>query len=252
MGFSGFDYADRRRGLGRIHRLTAGRPCDMAGHDLRTAAQAAAPALAVPDADHPGPTGATPTGVFPTPDGRARFLPRSTTPPRETPDHEFPLVLTTGRLYAALAHADAHRPSRDKLVAREPAPFVEVHPDDAASLGLKPASWRELTSRRGIAAAARPPQSGAAAGHGLRAVPLGRRVRRTNAANYLTISAIGRVAKQPELKYLRGPAGTRHSAFPRYRARPVLLRAPGSSPQSSSRRQSRGINLVSFVPFRSR
>ena len=39
------------------------------------------------------------------------------------------------------------------------------------------------------------------AGHGFRSLPLGRSFGEGNAANYLTISAIGRVAKQPELKF---------------------------------------------------
>ena len=60
--------------------------------------------------------------------------------PRETPDHEFPFVLTTGRLYAHW-HTLTRTGKSPKLVRREPGPFVEVHPDDAASLDWPRATW---------------------------------------------------------------------------------------------------------------
>src|SRR5262249_49519418 len=87
--------------------------------------------------------------VFPTHDGRARFLPRVHQPPRETTDHEFPMVLNTGRLYAHW-HSLTRTGRSPKLMGREPRPFVEVHPDDAAALQLAAGQLAELTSRRGV------------------------------------------------------------------------------------------------------
>ena len=59
----------------------------------------------------------------------------------------------------------------------------------------------QVSSRRGTIQLPARLSDGAAARDGVRAVPLGRPVGEGNAANYLTISAIGRVAKQPELKF---------------------------------------------------
>src|SRR6516225_9371396 len=73
---------------------------------------------------------------FLTPAGRARFLARNHREPRELPDHEFPLVLTTGRLYSHW-HTLTRTGKCEKLVRREPGPFIEVHPADAARLGVK-------------------------------------------------------------------------------------------------------------------
>ena len=86
-------------------------------------------------------------------------------------------------------------------MAREPSPFVEVHPDDAAQEGLEAGQLAELTSRRGILRL--PVRLNPGLPRGLVFVPFhwGDEFGEQTAANYLTISAIGRLAKQPELKY---------------------------------------------------
>src|SRR5262249_10191810 len=89
----------------------------------------------------------------------------------------------------------------EKLLRREPGPFIEVHPEDAKRLGLEEGEAAQVSSRRGTV------QLPVRLNPGLRAgmvfVPFhwGDLVGEGNAANYLTISAIGRVAKQPELKF---------------------------------------------------
>src|SRR5262249_11535030 len=120
--------------------------------------------------------------------------------PREIPDHEFPFVLTTGRLYSHW-HTLTRTAKAEKLVRREPGPFVEMAPEDAARLDLAEGDLVQLSSRRGtikLAARLRPAMS-----KGMVFVPFhwGDLFGEGNAANYLTISAIGRVAKQPELKF---------------------------------------------------
>jgi anaerobic selenocysteine-containing dehydrogenase len=86
-------------------------------------------------------------------------------------------------------------------MAREPGPFVEIHPEDAAALEAGEGELLQLTSRRGTI------RLPARFNHGLRRGMLfapfhwGDLWGRQTATNYLTISAIGRVAKQPELKY---------------------------------------------------
>src|SRR5262249_4852784 len=132
--------------------------------------------------------------------GRARFLPRPHQLPRETPDHEFPMILTTGRLYAHW-HSLTRTGRSPKLVAREPGPFVEVHPDDAAELGLEAGLPAEVTSRRGLLRLR--VRLNAGLRRGIVFVPFhgGDESGEQTAANSLPIPAPGRVAKQPELKY---------------------------------------------------
>jgi ferredoxin-nitrate reductase len=200
MGYSGFDYRSPDQVWDEFIGLTAGRPCEMTGITAARLRWERHLSWPCPEADHPGTERLYLDRRFPTPDGRARFLPRAHQPPRETPDHEFPLILTTGRLYAHW-HTLTRTGRSPKLVAREPGPFVEVHPEDAAELGLEPGRPAELTSRRGVLRL--PVRLNPGLKRGLVFVPFhwGDEHGEQTAANYLTISATGRVAKQPELKY---------------------------------------------------
>ncbi|MGE4430437.1 MAG: molybdopterin-dependent oxidoreductase [Sphingobium sp.] len=88
---------------------------------------------------------------FPTADGRAFFLARPHMDPAEMPDDDFPMILNTGRLqhqWHTLTKT-GRVPVLNKL---NPGPFVELHPEDAARLGIGERDQVELRSRRGTAA----------------------------------------------------------------------------------------------------
>jgi NADPH-dependent sulfite reductase flavoprotein alpha-component len=88
--------------------------------------------------------------TFPTPSGRAVFHARPHLPAAEMPDDDYPFVLNTGRLqhqWHTLTKT-ARVPRLNKL---NPGPFVEVHPQDAAGLGLADGDRVEVASRRGRA-----------------------------------------------------------------------------------------------------
>ncbi|MBA1205398.1 molybdopterin-dependent oxidoreductase [Pseudomonas capeferrum] len=91
-----------------------------------------------------------PTLVFPTPSGKARFFARPWLAPAELPDDDFPLVLNTGRVqhqWHTLTKT-GKVPALNKL---EPGPFIEVHPEDAARLGIADRDQVAIRSRRGQA-----------------------------------------------------------------------------------------------------
>ncbi|MBT0568155.1 bifunctional nitrate reductase/sulfite reductase flavoprotein subunit alpha [Williamsia sp. CHRR-6] len=87
---------------------------------------------------------------FPTPSGRARFLARPALDPAEMPDDDHPFLLNTGRLPHQW-HTMTKTGRVAKLNRLNPAPFVEVHPDDADALGLTADHLVDITSRRGRA-----------------------------------------------------------------------------------------------------
>jgi ferredoxin-nitrate reductase len=200
LGRSGFDHRDVGEVWDEYIGLTAGRPCDMAGITAERLRREKHIQWPCPSVDHPGTKRRYLDRRFPTSDGRARFLPRVHRPPRETPDHEFPLVLTTGRLYSHW-HTLTRTGKSPKLMKREPGPFVEIHPEDADRLGITEGSLVQLSSRRG--AIRLPARITTAPRPGVLFVPFhwGDQWGDQTAANYLTISAIGRIAKQPELKF---------------------------------------------------
>ena len=88
--------------------------------------------------------------AFPTPSGKACFLPRPHMDPAEMPDEAYPLVLNTGRLqhqWHTLTKT-GKVPTLNKL---NPGPFVEVNPEDAGTLGIGEGDRVEIRSRRGSA-----------------------------------------------------------------------------------------------------
>ncbi|RCL29052.1 reductase [Pseudomonas sp. AFG_SD02_1510_Pfu_092] len=88
--------------------------------------------------------------AFPTASGKARFFARPWLPPAELPDGDYPMVLNTGRVqhqWHTLTKT-GKVPALNKL---EPGPFVEIHRDDAARLGIAEKDQVAIRSRRGQA-----------------------------------------------------------------------------------------------------
>ncbi len=79
--------------------------------------------------------------------GRARFAPLPYKPPGDQADEQFPLILVTGR---RLEHYNAgtmtRRTGNLELMSAD---WLEVHPDDAAALGLADGETVTVRSRRG-------------------------------------------------------------------------------------------------------
>ncbi|HDS1679915.1 TPA: bifunctional nitrate reductase/sulfite reductase flavoprotein subunit alpha [Pseudomonas putida] len=94
--------------------------------------------------------GNLPELAFPTASGKARFFARPWLPAPELPDADYPWVLNTGRVqhqWHTLTKT-GKVPALNKL---EPGPFVEVHPEDAARLGIADKDQVAIRSRRGQA-----------------------------------------------------------------------------------------------------
>ncbi|GAA3170439.1 MULTISPECIES: molybdopterin-dependent oxidoreductase [Streptomyces] len=94
--------------------------------------------------------GSRPRLWFPTPTGRAVFHARPFLPAAELPDDSYPFLLNTGRLPHQW-HTLTKTAKIARLDALNPGPFVEIHPRDAASLGIADGDAVEVASRRGRA-----------------------------------------------------------------------------------------------------
>jgi formate dehydrogenase major subunit len=135
------------------------------------------------------------TQHFPTPSGKARFVPAEVKLADENTDAEYPLVLITGR---QLEHWHTGSMTRRSAVldAVEPEAAAFMHPADLASLGVHANEQINIASRRGnITLAARADAS----------IPRGAVFVAfcwyEAAANRLTNAALDPVAKIPEFKY---------------------------------------------------
>jgi assimilatory nitrate reductase catalytic subunit len=87
-------------------------------------------------------------GPFYFPDGKARFNIAVYTPPAEDTDAEYPLMLTTGRVISHFLSGTQTR-RIGPLVHHNPAPFIQLHPQLAATLGLQEGDWATAETRRG-------------------------------------------------------------------------------------------------------
>ncbi|MEQ8958632.1 MAG: molybdopterin oxidoreductase family protein, partial [Coleofasciculus sp. C2-GNP5-27] len=85
---------------------------------------------------------------FPTADGRAKFAAYHSRGLAEPPDPNYPLVLTTGRLYGHW-HTQTRTGRIPKIQQMHPQPFLEIHPRDAQKLGIEDGNWVDVRSRRG-------------------------------------------------------------------------------------------------------
>src|SRR5439155_14657951 len=85
---------------------------------------------------------------FPTPSGKARFVPADIIPADERPDAEYPQVLITGRQLEHW-HTGSMTRRAGVLDALEPDPVAMLHPLDLAALNAKPGDVVTIESRRG-------------------------------------------------------------------------------------------------------
>ncbi len=132
---------------------------------------------------------------FPTANGRGRMTPADILPPDETPDAQFPIVMTTGRLLEHW-HTGSMTRRASVLDALEPEPEVHMAPETLASLQVEAGSLVRVVTRRGeieLAARVDPKLPS-----GLIFVPF---CFFEAPANYLTNPALDPYGKIPELKF---------------------------------------------------
>ncbi len=92
-------------------------------------------------------------GRFQTPDGRARMVPVRPAGPASAMDAAFPMSLNTGRIRDQW-HTMTRTGLAPDLCRHAPEPFVEIHPQDAAPLGVTDGALARVTTARGEAVVA--------------------------------------------------------------------------------------------------
>jgi formate dehydrogenase major subunit len=135
------------------------------------------------------------TEDFPTPTGKARFVPAKIIPGAEPPDAEYPFVLITGRQLEHW-HTGSMTRRTEVLDEIEPVPVASMNPLDMAQMKVAPSGTITVASRRGtIALAAR---ADAGTPRGAVFIPF---CYYEAAANLLTNPVLDPFGKIPEFKY---------------------------------------------------
>jgi assimilatory nitrate reductase catalytic subunit len=87
-------------------------------------------------------------GLFPTPDGRARFVATPYRPLAAPADRRMPLILNTGRVRDQW-HTMTRTGPVARLMMHQPEPLLDIHPADAEWLELKPGAFARVESAHG-------------------------------------------------------------------------------------------------------
>lgn len=181
LGFTKeFDFTDSAAVYSEFVRLTEGRPCDVSGLSYERLRQEGpiqwpCPRQEAEEEEEKGRRGessSSQSGMlaslfnktnpdkteakrlyldkrFNTPDGRARFAAFHSRGLAEPTDTEYPLVLTIGRLYEHW-HTMTRTGRIEKIMKKQPQPFLEIHPRDAHNWNIEEGMLVEVRSRRGM------------------------------------------------------------------------------------------------------
>ena len=203
-----FDYADTEAIFDEYRELTRGRDLDITGvsYDLLREAGTGIQWPFPEGATLAGAGGAEPpprlfeAGRFPTPDGRARFHAPGYRKPAEILSAEYPLALLTGRVKDQW-HTMTRTGKVPKLMRSEREPFLEIHPDDAGSLGVRDRQLVRVTSRRGSLEVRARVTDAIRSGAVFAPFHWGELFNRHAVTNNATSEATDARSKQPELKF---------------------------------------------------
>ncbi|MGA7776271.1 MAG: bifunctional nitrate reductase/sulfite reductase flavoprotein subunit alpha [Paraburkholderia sp.] len=146
------------------------------------------------------PDGSRPALVFPTAHGKAVFFVRPHVDPAEMPVPEFPVVLNTGRLQHQW-HTMTKTGKIAMLNKLNPRPFVEIHPEDAAELGIQTKDRVEVRSRRGRAVLPAVVTDRVRAGSCFAPMHWNDVFGEDLCINAVTSDAVDPISQQPELKF---------------------------------------------------
>ena len=194
-------------------------------------------------------------GVFPTADGRARFIDTPYAPVAEPLEPRYPFSLNTGRLRDQW-HGMSRTGTLGRLFGHVPEPAVQMHPRDMASRQLREGDLVHVTSRHGSLII--PVAPGADLGPSQAFIAMhwgpeflgGRTSTGTPVAgvNALTTPAHCPVSKQPELKHV--PIKILKAELPwSLLAMAWLPAGTALALRAALRQRVEGLPFVSCVPF---
>lgn len=202
MGFAGFDYPSPAVIYEEHARLTAGTTLDISGLTYNIL-QAQGSVQWPYRASQPAPDTARlfTDQQFYTPSRRAVIHPVQAAFRSEAPDEEFPFILTTGRIRDQW-HTMTKTGKVSKLNQHSPQAFLELHPHDAAQLGVAEGDLVTVQSRRGEVRVAARLSAGIRPGVVFLPMHWGKQLGSDlNRANNVTSGALDPISKEPDLKF---------------------------------------------------
>ena len=180
--------------------LTANRDLDITGLSYDVLEQQGPQQWPYRSGDTTGSTRLYANGIFPTADGRARFVAAEHALPAELPDDNYPFSLLTGRLRDQW-HGMSRTGRIATLMQHCPEPEVAVHADDLARMGLKTGELVRISSRRGAIVMKALASDEVKPGVVYAPMHWNRQFLNSAGINTLTVPAYDPISRQPELKH---------------------------------------------------
>ncbi|MES2182953.1 MAG: molybdopterin-dependent oxidoreductase [Pseudomonadota bacterium] len=187
---------------------TRGRDLDITGLDWPLLDSAGPQQWPLPEGQATGKARLYTDGIFPTADGRARFVAVAWRPVAEPRDARYPFALTTGRLRDQW-HGMSRTGTLGRLFSHAAEPSVQMNPGDMARHKLAAGDLVQVTSRRGSIVVPVQPSDDVALTQAFIAMHWGEEYlsglssigERLAGVNAVTTSAYCPDSKQPELKH---------------------------------------------------
>ncbi len=252
-----FPYADPEAIFNEHRETTRGRDLDITGLSYALLEARGPQQWPFPEGADQGKARLYEDGVFPTPDGRARFVPVRHAAPAEPPSADFPISLLSGRMRDQW-HGMSRTGTVPRLYNLEDEPLLAMHPCDLRHRGLAPGDLVRVFNRRGEMVVRVAAGEGLAKGRAWMPMHWGSQFMNTPGVNALVGDATDPDSRQPELKHaaveivraelpcpiavLRRCAGCDEALALLQRARSLL----GEFPYASIGLYGRGAPLVVF------
>lgn len=195
-----FPYGDPEAIFNEHRETTRGRDLDISGLSYALLETRGPQQWPFPEGAAAGKARLYEDGIFPTPDGRARFVPVRHAEPAEPPSADFPIALLSGRLRDQW-HGMSRTGTVPRLYNLEDEPLLTMHPCDLRHRGLASGDLARVFNRRGEAVVRVVAGEGLAKGRAWMPMHWGSQFMNTPGVNALVGDAIDPDSKQPELKH---------------------------------------------------
>ena len=195
-----FPYGAPEQIFNEHRETTRGRDLDIGGLSYALLETRGPQQWPMPEGDDAGRVRLYADGIFPTADGRARFVVARHQAVAEKADARYPLSLNTGRLRDQW-HGMSRTGTVPRLFNHVEEPLLAMHARDMERRGLKDGDIVRLKSRRGELVMRVQASDEVRAAQVFMPMHWGSQFMRGGGVNALTVPAVDPLSKQPELKH---------------------------------------------------
>ncbi len=195
-----FPYADVEAIFNEHRESTRGRDLDITGLSYALLERQGPQQWPFPEGATAGKQRLYEDGVFPTADGKARFVAVKHQPTADVPDADYPVSLLSGRMRDHW-HGMSRTGTVPRLFNLEDEPVLAMHPCDMRHRGLQSGDLALVTNRRGEMVVRVAERAGLAKGRAWMPMHWGSQFMNSPGANALACDTTDPYSRQPELKH---------------------------------------------------